>query len=149
MSRLVIVESPFAAPSVKAPCVCGCKTWHAWHSQLLFASCQRCFTVFREVSERLKYARAALRDCLLRGEYPIASHLLYTQPGILSDVEPEERALGIAAGLAWGEKADATVVYVDLGISSGMQHGIERAQMVGRPVETRKISGWSAVEVSG
>ena len=148
MSRLVIVESPFAAPSVKEPCVCGYKVWSPWEYRTRFV-CARCYKVYCEVEERLKYARAALRDCLLRGEHPIASHLLYTQPGILSDVEPEERKLGIAAGLAWGEKADATVVYVDLGISSGMQHGIERAQMVGRPVETRKISGWSAVEVSG
>jgi hypothetical protein len=38
---------------------------------------------------------------LLRGESPIASHLLYTQPGILKDDVPEERPLGIEAGLAW------------------------------------------------
>lgn len=86
-----------------------------------------------------RYARAALRDCLLRGEAPIASHLLYTQPGVLDDGKPDERALGIAAGLAWGTRADATAVYMDHGISSGMQQGIARAEADGRPVYYRTL----------
>lgn len=44
-----------------------------------------------DVEENIKYARAAVRDCLMRGEAPIASHLLYTQEGILNDDIPEER----------------------------------------------------------
>ena len=56
-----------------------------------------------EIVERnIDYAREALRDSLLRGEAPIASHLLYTQRGVLNDRIPEERALGILAGLSWG-----------------------------------------------
>lgn len=90
-----------------------------------------------EVDKHLVYARLAMRDCLLRGEAPYASHLLYTQPGVLDDKNPEERRLGIDAGLAWGAKAEATVVYVDLGISSGMREGIRRAHDEGRPVEMR------------
>jgi hypothetical protein len=43
----------------------------------------------------------------LRGEAPIASHLLYTQPGVLNDGVPAERAHGIEAGLAWLRAADA------------------------------------------
>ena len=43
------------------------------------------------VEENVAYARAAVRDSLLRGESPIASHLLYTQPGILRDGVPDER----------------------------------------------------------
>jgi hypothetical protein len=35
----------------------------------------------------------------------------------------DERARGISAGLVWGEVADATVVYVDRGISGGMRQG--------------------------
>jgi hypothetical protein len=73
-----------------------------------------------EVEENLKYARACVRHCLLRGDAPIASHLLYTQPGILDDKIPEERKLGIEAGLLWGKQGEATVVYVDRGISRGM-----------------------------
>lgn len=63
--------------------------------------------------------RRAVRDSLARGEAPIASHLLYTQPGILCDEDPSERAWGISAGLAWGKVADATVLYADLGIVKG------------------------------
>jgi hypothetical protein len=80
-----------------------------------------------------------MRDCLRRGEAPFASHLLYTQPGILRDEVFEERELGINAGLAWSLAAEATVVYEDLGISPGMKKGIERAKRDGRPIEYRKL----------
>jgi hypothetical protein len=83
------------------------------------------------------YARRALNDCLLRGEAPFASHLLYTQKGVLRDDVTEERKLGIEAGLAWGRVADATVVYGDLGFSDGMKQGMKRATKEGRPVEVR------------
>ncbi len=92
-----------------------------------------------DVKRNKAYARAALRDCLKRGEAPYASHLLYTQPGVLDDNDPDERALGIQAGLEWGKCAALTVVYADLGISDGMRLGIERA---GRPVEVRRLSDW-------
>ena len=74
-----------------------------------------------------------MRNCLQRGEAPFASHLLYTQPGILADEDPGERALGIDAGLAWGRAAAATVVYCDLGISKGMEQGIAAARAEGAP----------------
>jgi hypothetical protein len=70
-----------------------------------------------EIERNKTYARRAMADALSRGEAPLASHLLYTQPGILKDSDPAERALGIAAGLAWGAVAEATIVYADLGIS--------------------------------
>ena len=92
----------------------------------------------------VKYARAALRDSLLRGEAPLASHLLYTQEAVLDDDIPGERTMGIEAGLAWGGKADATVVYIDLGMSIGMHLGIERAEKEGRPVFFRLLRGWGS-----
>jgi hypothetical protein len=92
-----------------------------------------------DVDANVAYARRCLHDCLVRGEAPIASHLLFTQPGVLDDTIPEERAAGIAAGLAWVRVADATVVYTDRGVSPGMQHGICAAQRAGRPVEYRKL----------
>jgi hypothetical protein len=58
---------------------------------------------------------------------------------VLDDDDPADRELGIEAGLAWGPEADATVVYVDRGISSGMQRGIDRAKREGRPVEYRAL----------
>lgn len=100
-----------------------------------------------ELARNIRYTRACLHDCLLRGEYPFASHLLYTQTGILNDKIPEERKLGIEAGLSWGSCAHKTVVYTDLGITKGMNLGIERAQSVGRPIEFRTLDNfWEIIE---
>jgi len=121
----VIVESPYAP----GPCPEGTDKARWDHARLM---------------EHLRYLRAAMADCLARGEAPFASHGLYTQPGVLRDDVPVERARGIEAGLAWGRAADRTVVYTDLGISKGMQYGIERADAEGRPVEHRTLPGWAA-----
>lgn len=96
-----------------------------------------------EVALNIAYARAALRDCLNRGEAPYASHLLYTQAGVLDDTVPSERLQGMAAGFAWGDMAAATVVYTDRGMSSGMVEGVARATAAGRPVEYRTLEGWA------
>lgn len=92
-----------------------------------------------DIERNVDYARRAVADALGRGESPIASHLLYTQPGILRDSVPADRELGVAAGLAWVRVADATVVYHDLGVTEGMKLGIATAARVGRPVEYREI----------
>jgi hypothetical protein len=93
-----------------------------------------------DVEANVEYARAALYDCLMRGEAPFASHLLYTQPGVLDDSIPDERLDGIYAGLAWADVADAVVVYTDRGISDGMQYGITRHKESGRTVEYRSLA---------
>jgi hypothetical protein len=72
---------------------------------------------------------------------PIASHLLFTQPGILDDDKPDERKLGIAAGLAWLPVAEAMVVYTDYGESAGMTAAIKLAEGAGIPVE--RYSLWA------
>ena len=92
-----------------------------------------------DTDRNVRYARACLRDCLMQGEAPFASHLLYTQDGVLRDAMPRERAHGIEAGLAWGTAADATVVYTDLGVSGGMARGIEHANRHQREVEYRQL----------
>ncbi|MCB4358448.1 DUF7768 domain-containing protein [Quatrionicoccus australiensis] len=92
-----------------------------------------------DVQSNIEYARLCLRDSLMRGEAPIASHLLYTQPGVLDDEKPDERMHGINAGLAWKSVADASVVYTDLGITSGMEYGIKAAQQAGINIEFRSI----------
>lgn len=94
-----------------------------------------------DVEANVEYARRCVRDSLMRGEAPIASHLLYTQPGILDDDIPDERQHGINAGLQWRFVADATVVYTDRGISGGMKYGIELAERSGNEVEYRSIEG--------
>lgn len=80
-----------------------------------------------KVERNIAYAKLCIRDMLLQGEAPIASHLLFTQPGVLDDNNPEQRKLGIAAGHTWTEAADYVVVYTDFGFSSGMDAGIREA----------------------
>jgi hypothetical protein len=99
-----------------------------------------------DVERNVAYARAAVRDCLMRGEAPFASHLLYTQPGILDDNNPAERLKGIHAGLVIGQLCHKTVVYQDLGITQGMQMGIEAAYKAGREVEYRSLVADSSEE---
>jgi hypothetical protein len=89
--------------------------------------------------KNLAYARACVKDSLLRGEAPIASHLLYTQEGILNDSIPEERRLGIDAGLAWTEVAEAHIFYIDYGYSRGMEQARKIAEENTIPIEERTI----------
>lgn len=107
--KLVIIESPFAADTMA------------------------------KAALHIAYARAALRDSLMRGEAPFASHLLYTQPGVLDDDDPLQRVVGIEAGLAWGAAADMVAVYEDLGISAGMKLGIAAAERRGATVFHRLL----------
>ena len=95
-----------------------------------------------EVDRNQMYARFCLHDSVTRfREAPYASHLLFTQEFILDDDVPEERKLGIDAGLVWGEAAEKTIVYVDLGMSSGMAYGILNAARATppRPIEFRNL----------
>lgn len=107
--RLTILESPYAAETPEG------------------------------IAINVEYARACVRDSLERGEAPIASHLLYTQPGILRDEIAAERQWSIDAGLAWRSVAQASVVYTDLGITRGMEYGIKAAEEAGIPVEYRSL----------
>ena len=108
--RTVVIESPLSAPTEE------------------------------EREDNRKFARACCRDAILNyGEAPFASHLLYDQPGLLHDDIPEERTLGIKAGLEFVRFADATVVYEDRGISEGMRRGINAASAVCRPIEYRTL----------
>jgi hypothetical protein len=87
----------------------------------------------------VKYLSAALIDSLHRGEAPFASHAIYTLPGVLDDNDPAERELGMVAGFAWQRVANKTVVYKDLGISSGMVKGINLALSNGLELEFRSL----------
>ena len=92
-----------------------------------------------DIQRNLTYGRRAMADCLRRGEAPFASHLLYTQPGVLDDDDPEERMLGISAGLSWGPWAKYIVVYTDYGVTAGMQKGIELYATMGIQIKRREI----------
>lgn len=90
-----------------------------------------------DVGLNVGYLRACLADCLRRGEAPFASHGLYTQPGVLRDDVPNERDHGIQAGFSWRLAAHKTVVYCDLGLTSGMQWGIRDAATMHHEIEFR------------
>jgi hypothetical protein len=94
-----------------------------------------------DIERNVRYARACMADCLRRGESPYASHLLYTQPGVLRDDVPEERTLGIKAGFAWRSVADMSVFYADLGWSLGMFEGRAHCLDNGTDYEIRYLRG--------
>ena len=84
------------------------------------------------------YLTLCMRDSIERGEAPIASHALYTRPGLLDEDKPEDRALGIALGFAWWRALDQLsglrpliVFYQDRGWSNGMKAALERASAHG------------------
>lgn len=95
-----------------------------------------------DTEKNTAYAKACLKDCLDRGEAPLASHLLYTRSGILNYDAPEERRMSVAAGHAWYRGADACVVYTDRGISRGMQAGVQAAKDYDVPIEYRSLEDW-------
>lgn len=95
-----------------------------------------------DIKRNVAYARACMRDSLLRGEAPYASHLLYTQPGVFRDDDPSERRAGIEAGFAFRRAAKATAVYEDLGISPGMLEGIAHSEASGVEVVYRRLGQW-------
>ena len=92
-----------------------------------------------DVEDNTRYALACLRDCLERGEAPMAGHLLYTR--VLDDDEPRERELGINAHIAWIHDCEAVVVYENKGISRGMRLAIDFAESYNKLIEYRKLDG--------
>lgn len=92
-----------------------------------------------DIERNIKYARLCVKDSLNRGEAPIASHLLYTQEGILDDTIEHERMQGIVAGLQWKEVCDLQVFYVDYGFSKGMLFAMDFAKNNNIPFEKRTI----------
>lgn len=89
------------------------------------------------IKYNVAYAKLCMKDSLDRNEAPFLSHLLYTS--VLDDNIPFERNFGINAGLEWGKVAHKTVVYLDLGISQGMEYGIENAKNNNREIEYRNL----------
>lgn len=97
------------------------------------------------LAQNVLYGRAALRDSLLRGEAPMASHLLYAQQFVLDDDIATERQIGTDAGLTWlhAGAVNKLVVYADRGISPGMTKEIELADKLCVPVEHRSLPTWA------
>ena len=83
------------------------------------------------------YVLRCIADCLRRGEAPYAPHAIY--PRVLDDGDPEQRELGISAGLVWLDGAHALAVYTDYGESRGMKAEIDYALASDLPIERRSI----------
>jgi hypothetical protein len=92
-----------------------------------------------ELARNERYLDRCIRDSLDRGEAPYASHGFFTKVGRLDDAKPEQRRLGIDAGLCWGAVAELCAVYTDHGISAGMAEGIARHQANGITIVYREI----------
>ena len=92
------------------------------------------------VEKNKLFAIACLRDSLLRGEAPFASHLLY--PQALQKYNEEERNEAIIAGFSWTHAAEKSIIYTNLGISQGMIRGIAHAENLGVKVERRTLETW-------
>lgn len=92
-----------------------------------------------EQNANIEYAQRCLHDSLMRGEAPIAFHLLYTQPNVLDDSIPEQRSLGLKHSFAWYDKALFVAVYCDRGISPGMIKGMQHASKLGKLLSFRYI----------
>ena len=89
------------------------------------------------VKRNRAYLRRCLRDSLAKGEAPFASHAIY--PQVLDDRMPDERRSGMCAGFIWAEVAELIAVYVDYGITGGMEEGIKKAMGRGIYVVYREI----------
>jgi hypothetical protein len=92
-----------------------------------------------DVTANVEYTKMCVHDCLQRGEAPYASHLFFTQAGLLDDLIPEQRTLGIEAGFAWGESADLVAFYVDRGWSGGMKAGFRKAYLRRATIQLRSL----------
>ena len=98
-----------------------------------------------DVERNVRYLKACIRDSLLRGEAPMASHGLYAQPGIFDDANAEERKIGMEAGWAFYHVPNALcAVYKDLGYSNGMLEGVKYAKSRGVAVVERTLAGWAS-----
>lgn len=128
MIKRVVIESPYAGRcALKLPWPLR---WIAW------------IVKFIDRIQNIRYVRALLRDSLLRGEAPFASHALYTLRGVLRDDVPTERKIGMEAGFAWGVVIEKRVIGVDRGLTPGMNAGIMRARSISQKIEYRSLPGW-------
>lgn len=103
-----------------------------------------------DVPRNEHYARTALLDSLLRGEAPIAFHLLY--PQVFDDLDEDQRMEGIFRSMEWQRGAQTLALYCDLGITPGMRTALNFARLtpgVKLDVAYRSIINARAAELTG
>lgn len=82
-----------------------------------------------ELDRNIDYAQQLTRQALEAGLAPITPHLYMTQ--CMDDKKPEERARGMAAGLALLKGCDFVIAGVKYGITEGMDREIHTANTLG------------------
>lgn len=97
-----------------------------------------------EVRHNAYVARNLCSSVIAAGGAPFAAHLFY--PEFLDDDSPEEREAGMECGDAWTAVADAAVVYVGEGVSSGMKHDVEHLRS--RDIPVHEVEGVEDVKAA-
>ena len=78
------------------------------------------------MARNIRYTKLCCREAFLRyAKVPFASHLLY--PQMLDEFTVVERRLGIQGNFIWTDFCQSVVVYIDLGMSPGMQLAVDNA----------------------
>lgn len=95
-----------------------------------------------DIETNVRYARALIKFCLDRGENPFASHLFFTQEGVLDDTVHEQRVLGMTCGFHRGIIAPKRVFGMDRGMTGGMKEGMGEAIRWDQEVEYVYLPGW-------
>ena len=95
------------------------------------------------LSPNVTYARRCLAESIRQGEAPYAPHLLYTQPGVLNDDNPDERDLGMQCGNCFLVACDKVVFHCDRGVSSGMIREARFSRDLGKRCELRFLDAHS------
>lgn len=90
-----------------------------------------------ELDRNIDYAQQLTRQALEAGLAPITPHLYMTQ--CMDDKKPEERARGMAAGLALLKGCDFVIAGVKYGITEGMDREIHTAN--GRVKQANEYTG--------
>lgn len=85
-----------------------------------------------ELDRNIEYAQQLTRQALEVGLAPITPHLYMTQ--CLDEKKPEQRAAGMAAGLALLKSCDFVIAGMKYGASEGMTREIETAARLGLSV---------------
>lgn len=89
------------------------------------------------LQRHIVYAKLCLSDSLKRGEAPLVSSLLY--PQVLDDRVKLDHDLAMLCSLSWIRGCDMVVVYIDYGITPGMQVAINTAKIKTVKIEYRSL----------
>src|ERR1019366_4124572 len=88
------------------------------------------------------------RACSIHSDVRKAQwRVIYCGRGFLTTVSPKSALQGLPLAWLGAAAAEGTAVYLDLGFSKEMRHGIEQARKEGRPVQCRSLPGWGKEEV--